>query len=129
MYGHAEVAMALMERGADIDARNRDQSTPLHEACRKGIKEVALALVEKGVDIDGRDDYQRTPLHYACRNGHVEVAMALMERGVEIVTKGHRYILNVRRVVPKWLWLWWRPGPRDSLELPCLVVLPPPVFG
>ena len=82
-YGHTEVAMALMERGADIDARDDDQRTPLHYACDKGLTKVAMALMERGADIDARDDDQRTPLHYACGEGLTEVAMALIKRGAD----------------------------------------------
>ena len=75
--------MALMESGADIDARANDQSTPLHYACDEGHTEVAMALMERGADIDARDDDQSAPLHYACDNGLTEVAMALIKRGAD----------------------------------------------
>ena len=42
--------MALMESGADIDARDNDQSTPLHWACEYGHTEVAMALIKRGAD-------------------------------------------------------------------------------
>ena len=42
--------MALIERGADIDARDDDQRTPLHVACDNGHTEVAMALMERGAD-------------------------------------------------------------------------------
>jgi ankyrin repeat protein len=42
--------MALMESGADIDARDNDQSTPLHYACDNGLTEVAMALIKRGAD-------------------------------------------------------------------------------
>ena len=48
--GHTEVAMALMERGADIDARDDSQMTPLHYACVEGLTEVAMALIKRGAD-------------------------------------------------------------------------------
>jgi len=44
------VAMALMEREADIDARDNDQRTPLHYACDKGLAEVVKALIKRGSD-------------------------------------------------------------------------------
>ena len=31
--GNMELAMALVDRGADVDARDVDQMTPLHAAC------------------------------------------------------------------------------------------------
>ena len=66
--GNMELAMALVDRGADVDARDEFQRTPLHEACGNGHMELAMALVDRGADVDAEDDDQRTPLHYACLN-------------------------------------------------------------
>ena len=49
--GHMEVAMALVDRGADVDARTEAQSTPLHKACSNGNMELAMALVKKGANV------------------------------------------------------------------------------
>ena len=46
-----ELAMALVDRGADIDARDVGQSTPLHYACFEGHMELAMALVKKGANV------------------------------------------------------------------------------
>ena len=70
-----------MDRGADIDARDVDQRTPLHDACDNGNMEVTMALVDRGADIDSRTVAQRTPLHDACAKGNMEVTMALVDRG------------------------------------------------
>ena len=56
--------MALVDRGADVDAWDVNQKTPLHIACDKGHMEVAMALVDRGADVDARDDNQRTPLDH-----------------------------------------------------------------
>ena len=82
--GHMEVAMALVDRGADVDARTVFQSTPLHYACHNGHMEVAMALVDRGADVDAVDGDQRTPLLFACVNGRNEVALALISRGANV---------------------------------------------
>ena len=79
-----ELAMALVDRGADVDARDEDESTPLHDACYSGHMELAMALVDRGADVDARDGAQRTPLHYACRKGDMELAMALAKKGANV---------------------------------------------
>ena len=61
--GNVELAMDLVDRGADIHARDEYERTPLHVACWKGHMEVAMALVDRGADVDARDVDQRTPLH------------------------------------------------------------------
>ena len=86
-----DVLNALRE-GAAIDARDDDQDTPLHWACRNGHREVAMALIEKGAAIDARDDDQDTPLHLACDDNHLEVAMALIEKGAAIDEIGRAHV-------------------------------------
>ena len=76
--------MDLVDRGADVDARDGIQRTPLHDACRRGHMEVAMALVDRGADVDARDVDQRTPLHAACFNDNMELAIALVDTGADI---------------------------------------------
>merc|ERR1711907_409515 len=76
--------MALVDRGADIDARDVNQGIPLHDACINGNMELAMALVDRGADIDARSVDQCTPLHYACDKGNMEVAMALVKKGANV---------------------------------------------
>ena len=82
--GNMELAMALVDRGVDVDARDVNQGTPLHYACINGNMELAMALVDRGADVDARDVNQCTPLHYACDKGNMEVAMALVDRGADV---------------------------------------------
>ena len=49
--GDMELAMALVDRGADVDARTVNQDTPLHKACSNGNIELAMALVKKGANV------------------------------------------------------------------------------
>jgi ankyrin repeat protein len=46
--GHAEVVKALLEKGADVQAKNSDGWTPLHWACRFGHHDIAAMLRAKG---------------------------------------------------------------------------------
>ena len=78
------MVIALVDRGADVGARNVYQRTPLHEACIRGSMDLAMALVDRGADIHSRNVIQSTPLHHACINGNMELAMALVDRGANI---------------------------------------------
>ncbi|KAJ7636552.1 ankyrin repeat-containing domain protein, partial [Roridomyces roridus] len=49
--GHADVAMLLIEKGADINVKDDDGSTPLHVALAKGHADVAKLLIERGANI------------------------------------------------------------------------------
>ncbi|KAK1770501.1 ankyrin repeat-containing domain protein [Phialemonium atrogriseum] len=78
----------LVEKGAEIDAKDGYGKTPLHWAAKNGHKAIARLLVEKGAEIDAKDGYDgRTPLHWAAKNGHEAIARLLVEKGAEIDTK------------------------------------------
>jgi ankyrin repeat protein len=46
----------------DIDARDIDGRTPLHDACRSGIPESVRILIDAGADVNKRDKKKMTPL-------------------------------------------------------------------
>lgn len=50
LMGHTEVVALLLERGADVNAQNRDGATPLHSAAFLGRAETVKLLLEKGAD-------------------------------------------------------------------------------
>ena len=50
VFGKTEVAIVLMEAGANLDAKNNDGSTPLHCAALFGYPEIVSALLEHGAD-------------------------------------------------------------------------------
>ena len=59
--GQLEVAMAVIDKGADVNARDEYGNTPLHYALEKGQTEVALALIDKGADIYIKNSNQMEP--------------------------------------------------------------------
>lgn len=72
---HAAAAMGdpgviglLLDRGAEIDARDDAGWTPLHLAARLGRAEVASFLLERGADPHARNADGHTPLEVALGN-------------------------------------------------------------
>lgn len=61
----ARVATLLIERGAPVDARNRDAVTPLHQAVRARNLAVVEVLLDHGADPNAADKRGSTPLHRA----------------------------------------------------------------
>ena len=51
-FGHIEIAKYLLDRGADINKKNRWGRTPLHYAQEAGSPEMREFLVERGAELD-----------------------------------------------------------------------------
>lgn len=50
LMGHTEIVTLLLEHGADVNARSRDDGTALHAAAFLGRTETVKLLLEKGAD-------------------------------------------------------------------------------
>jgi len=50
VFGKSEVAIALIEAGANVDAKNNDGSTPLHCAALFCYTDIVRSLLEHGAD-------------------------------------------------------------------------------
>eukprot|EP00730_Choanoeca_flexa_P001200 TRINITY_DN10526_c0_g2_i6.p1 TRINITY_DN10526_c0_g2~~TRINITY_DN10526_c0_g2_i6.p1 ORF type:complete len:358 (+),score=78.27 TRINITY_DN10526_c0_g2_i6:73-1146(+) len=83
-YQHLALAELLLEKGANIEAKNKWNQTPLYVACWNGNLEVAEMLVDKGADMKVKLDAGTTPLHAACYNAHIDVAEMLIKKGADI---------------------------------------------
>mmetsp|Transcript_41872 Transcript_41872/g.100899 ORF Transcript_41872/g.100899 Transcript_41872/m.100899 type:complete len:251 (-) Transcript_41872:94-846(-) len=58
---HLEVVKVLIEKGADVHAKNRIGGTSLHAACSTGQLELVKLLVEKGADVRATNIHGKTP--------------------------------------------------------------------
>ena len=95
--GHFEIALTLLDHGADVNAHNADGQTPLHgvsliqrESFDLGYKEVirlAQLLLERGADVNARDKDQATPLHFASFMSNLETTRVLLDHGAIIHAK------------------------------------------
>ncbi|KAN0072914.1 hypothetical protein V8E54_009028 [Elaphomyces granulatus] len=108
--GYEEVVNLLLEKGAELDSKNRDDRTPLsyaagsgHEAvldskdrhcgtplsyaAGSGHEAVVNLLLEKGAELDSKNRDNRTPLSYAAGSGHKAVVKLLVEKGAELNSK------------------------------------------
>ena len=81
--GHVTTARMLIERGADLSAKNNVWQTPLHLASQAGQVEVARMLIERGADPSAQNQDGETPLHRSSQVGQVEFARMLIECGAD----------------------------------------------
>jgi ankyrin repeat protein len=82
-FGRDRIADFLIERGANVKARDSMGLTPLHAAVLAGDKGMASRLLAKGADIDAATDAGATPLHMAAAVGEYEVAKLLVHDGAD----------------------------------------------
>lgn len=79
----AGALVKLLGQGADVDARDADDVTPLHVAARWGHAELAKLLLERGGDVDAEERFGGTPLSLAEQFGYTEVAALLRQHEAE----------------------------------------------
>jgi ankyrin repeat protein len=65
---HIEIAKLLIERGADVEAKDKWGRTPLYYACLNDNLECAELLIDAGADVGAKDRFERTPLDLAQSN-------------------------------------------------------------
>jgi cytohesin len=85
--GNIEAVKQHLAAGADVDARDRQDKTPLQHAAYWGHKEIAELLIAKGADVNAKDKHGRTPLHFAAWKGHKEIVEQLIAKGGDVNTK------------------------------------------
>ncbi|XP_068697924.1 transient receptor potential cation channel subfamily A member 1 homolog [Montipora foliosa] len=87
--GHVKCCKALLENGAEVDARNSKFWTPLDCAAANGHPKVATILLEFDSPVDPTDKAKTTPLHLAAKEGHSEVVSLLLSKGADITLTDH----------------------------------------
>ena len=80
-----EIVELLIAKGADVNAKSSDGSTPLHDAAYYGRTIIAELLIAKGADVNAKDEVGLTPLHRA--NLTKEIAELLIAEGADVNAK------------------------------------------
>lgn len=75
------MAQVLLAAGAEKEARDIGQCTPLHHVAMQGHGPVVQVLLTAGADKEAIADRQLTPLHLAAVKDHMNVVQVLLANG------------------------------------------------
>jgi ankyrin repeat protein len=87
-YGKVDIANFLIDKGADVNAMDNANYSPLIRACLfRDHQDLALLqrLIDKGADVNWLGGYNgNTALHFAAHRGGLDVAKLLIENGADV---------------------------------------------
>jgi ankyrin repeat protein len=78
---HTALTRVLAEGGADVNATDYLENTPLHLAAERGLTEVVNVLLAQGALIDQPNILGTTPIMAAAQRGHLDIANTLAAAG------------------------------------------------
>ena len=76
-------AAVLLDRGANIEARNARGATPLIAASTRGNLALVTLLLKQGAEIEAKDRDGNTALHEASFQSHVQCVEVLLAAGAQ----------------------------------------------
>ncbi|MBT0995130.1 ankyrin repeat domain-containing protein [Cellulomonas sp. DKR-3] len=79
-----DLARWLVDRGADVDARDAHERTALHHRLDDGAVELLTSL---GADVTAVDYLGETPLHHAAGRARVDGVRALLRHGADVAAR------------------------------------------
>ena len=83
VQGHTDIALLLIERGANVSIMTAERDSPLLAATRHNHTDIALALIQAGARLNSVDRFGDTPLLNAIARGNRAVVRALLRAGVD----------------------------------------------
>lgn len=93
--GRLEAAKLLLDRGADINARNLNGQTALMHASFNGYPEMVQLLLEKGADVNATAESGATAWDHASSVGQVRIVEILEAYGaISRTVREERWQLN-----------------------------------
>ncbi len=110
MFGHTDVVRLLIERGANVNAKDVRWRTPAHDAAWSRVASAAPLhlLVIAGIEIDARSTYRQSPIMESVQMGNVGKFTYLLALGARLDFKNRQGLDCLGMVEPQ---LEPAPGP------------------
>ncbi|KAJ5626764.1 hypothetical protein N7528_004191 [Penicillium herquei] len=89
--GHEAVVRILLNRGANVNTGEEQQSTALIAASRGGHKRIVQILLDHGADINTEGSKHGSALNAASEMGHEDIVKLLLDAGASISPQRSRY--------------------------------------
>jgi FtsZ-binding cell division protein ZapB len=80
----SSVKRLLSIRNINVNVKNVNGSTPLHDAAWKGRVEIVRLLLQNGAEVNAKDNHGNTPLHCAASDGNVDILHLLVVNGADL---------------------------------------------
>lgn len=78
---HWHVVRALVEKGAEVNCKNRHGWTPIHIVAQHGHEDLVQLMIDNAALFNRKDNHGETPLYVAAKAGKREVCFKLMKQG------------------------------------------------
>ena len=84
MGAKTAIAALLIDKGAQVQAKNPDGETALHSAATWGKPDLGALLIKHGAKVDERDTMGRTPLMHAILGNNAAMVRFLLDKGASV---------------------------------------------
>ena len=78
-YGHLDVALTLLEKGASVNVKDKHGRTPLHSAANNENEALVRMLLEAGARVESKDTFGLRPLSIAVYKGSIPLVRMLLD--------------------------------------------------
>jgi ankyrin repeat protein len=95
---HMNMALRLIEMGANIHVEDSFGFTPFHDAILYSLDDIVAAMIKAGADVNAPNPFGETPLHMAAEGGSMGIVQMLLSAGAKSVrNRKDQYPINMTK--------------------------------